>query len=125
VTINLRDKFANMPVLALFPGPGKPPSTTVILECLREDFAPLATTGFNVRLANGDKIRVKARLAFVMGDSPGSGRGRLEAMSLESTCALLCSVIRASLSPQRGGSAWLHALRRGGMACAYSRDSYV
>ncbi len=70
--INLRDRFENMPVGAMFPGPGKPPSVTVILECLKEQFVSLDDEGFNAKLPDGSTVRVRARLAFVMADSPGT-----------------------------------------------------
>jgi hypothetical protein len=61
-----------MPVLAMFPGPSKPPSVRVILQCLVDDLAPLATTGFAARLADNSEVNVRVRIAFVMGDSPGA-----------------------------------------------------
>jgi hypothetical protein len=71
-TINLRDKFENVCVLAMSPGPRAPRNYTTLLACVTEELMALDEHGFRARLLNGAEVNVRARLAFTMGDSPGA-----------------------------------------------------
>jgi hypothetical protein len=73
--VNLRDKFENICVLAMSPGPHAPKNYATLLACVINELIALDTDGFAAEvLENGEPtaVTVRARLAFVMGDSPGT-----------------------------------------------------